>query len=159
CMKLTYGLWISSRHSTGTAGGTSSPPRPRPCGASSSKSPAANRVPNTAGILHVRTLTPWTSPCPRAPGLVLALDEALQRLAEQSKSGGEVVQLRFSAGLPLPGVAKVLGISPRTADRLWAYTRVWLHKQVQGNGLKSSDQRDTWWCGAGSIKGWQQFVD
>jgi DNA-directed RNA polymerase specialized sigma24 family protein len=45
-----------------------------------------------------------------------------------------VVRLRFFAGLPLPEVAKVLGISPRTADRLWAYARAWLHQEIQGDG-------------------------
>ena len=63
-------------------------------------------------------------------------DEALQKLTEQDKSAAEVVRLRFFAGLPLPEVAKLLGISPRTADRLWAYARAWLHQEIQGNGSK-----------------------
>ena len=68
---------------------------------------------------------------PETPETVLALDEALQKLARQDKSAAEVVQLRFFAGLPLPEVAKLLGISPRTADRLWAYARAWLHQEIQ----------------------------
>lgn len=71
---------------------------------------------------------------PESPELVLALDEALQRLAEQDKSAAEVVRLRFFTGLPLPEVARLLGISPRTADRLWAYARAWIHQQIQGSG-------------------------
>jgi RNA polymerase sigma factor (sigma-70 family) len=73
---------------------------------------------------------------PESPELVLALDEALQKLTEQDKSTADVVRLRFFAGLPLPDVAKLLGISPRTADRLWAYARAWLHEEIQGNGPK-----------------------
>jgi RNA polymerase sigma factor (TIGR02999 family) len=68
---------------------------------------------------------------PETSESVLALDEALQKLARQDKSAAEVVQLRFFAGLPLPEVAKLLGISPRTADRLWAYARAWLHQEIQ----------------------------
>ena len=63
----------------------------------------------------------------------MALDEALQKLARHDQSAAEVVQLRFFAGLPLPEVAKLLGISPRTADRLWAYARAWLHQEIQTN--------------------------
>ena len=68
---------------------------------------------------------------PETPHEVLALDEAIQKLARQDKGAADVVQLRFFAGLPLPEVAKLLGISPRTADRLWAYARAWLHQELQ----------------------------
>jgi RNA polymerase sigma factor (TIGR02999 family) len=70
---------------------------------------------------------------PRSSEEVLALDEALQKLTEQDKAAADVVRLRFFAGLSLPEVAKLLGISPRTADRLWAYARAWLHQEIQGN--------------------------
>lgn len=63
---------------------------------------------------------------------VLALDEALQKLAGKDEVAAEVVRLRFFAGLPLPKVARLLDISPRTADRLWAYARAWLHQEIQG---------------------------
>jgi RNA polymerase sigma factor (TIGR02999 family) len=69
---------------------------------------------------------------PECPAEALALDEALQKLTEQDKSAADVVRLRFYAGLPLPEVAKLLGISPRTADRLWAYARAWLYQEIQG---------------------------
>jgi RNA polymerase sigma factor (TIGR02999 family) len=65
---------------------------------------------------------------------VLALDEALQKLAEHDRAAADVVRLRFFAGLPLPEVARLLNISPRTADRLWAYARAWLHHEMQGMG-------------------------
>jgi RNA polymerase sigma factor (TIGR02999 family) len=72
------------------------------------------------------------------PEDLLALDEALNKLAATDKTAAGVVQLRFFAGLPLPEVAKFLGISPRTADRLWAYARAWLHQEVTG-GARPDD--------------------
>src|SRR5690349_15351970 len=53
---------------------------------------------------------------PEAPEDVLALDEALTRLAAVDPPAAELVRLRFFAGLPIPEVAEALGISPRTAD-------------------------------------------
>jgi RNA polymerase sigma factor (TIGR02999 family) len=73
---------------------------------------------------------------PESPEVLLALDEAMQKLARQDNAAADVVQLRFFAGLPLPEVATLLGISPRTADRLWAYARAWLHQEIQANGRK-----------------------
>ena len=46
----------------------------------------------------------------------------------------ELVQLRYFGGLSIPDAARALGISPRSADRLWAYARAWLHAKVQGTG-------------------------
>jgi hypothetical protein len=53
-------------------------------------------------------------------------------LAATDPTASEVVQLRFFAGLPIPEVAQLLSISPRKADRLWAYARAWLHQEIQG---------------------------
>src|SRR5262249_31725091 len=69
---------------------------------------------------------------PESPKNVLALDEAIQKLAEQDRAAADVVCLRFFAGLPLPEVARLLGISTRTADRLWAFARAWLYREIQG---------------------------
>jgi RNA polymerase sigma factor (TIGR02999 family) len=63
---------------------------------------------------------------------LLALDEALVRLAAADSQAAELVRLRFYAGLPIPEVARILGVSPRTADRMWAYARAWLHQAVAG---------------------------
>jgi RNA polymerase sigma factor (TIGR02999 family) len=70
---------------------------------------------------------------PDTPEEVLALNEALDRLAATDPTASQVVQLRFFAGLPIPEVAQLLGISPRKADRLWAYARAWLHQEIQGS--------------------------
>jgi RNA polymerase sigma factor (TIGR02999 family) len=64
---------------------------------------------------------------------LVALDAALTRLAETDKQAAELVQLRYFAGLPLRECAEFLGISPRTADRLWAYARAWLHEEIEGS--------------------------
>jgi RNA polymerase sigma factor (TIGR02999 family) len=63
---------------------------------------------------------------------LLALDEALTRLAAVNPPAAQLVQLRYFAGLPIPEAAQALGISPRSADRLWAYARAWLHQEITG---------------------------
>jgi RNA polymerase sigma factor (TIGR02999 family) len=65
---------------------------------------------------------------------LLALDEALNQLAAADPEAARLVQLRYFAGLTLAEAAQVLGISARTADRLWAYARAWLHQALEGGG-------------------------
>jgi len=66
---------------------------------------------------------------------VLALDEALTKLAETDRAAAELVQLRYFTGLSIPEAAEILGVSVRTAERLWTYARAWLHREIQGVGL------------------------
>jgi RNA polymerase sigma factor (TIGR02999 family) len=63
---------------------------------------------------------------------LLALDEALDKLAATDRPAAALVQLRYFAGLTLTEAAQAMHISPRTADRLWAYARAWLHQELQG---------------------------
>jgi RNA polymerase sigma factor (TIGR02999 family) len=63
---------------------------------------------------------------------VLALDEALHKLAAEDPEKARLVELRYFAGLGADEAAQVLGISPSTADRHWAYARAWLQKEVRG---------------------------
>src|SRR4051794_5908340 len=72
-----------------------------------------------------------TAPEPRED--LVALDAALTKLAETDKQAAELVQLRYFAGLPLRECAEFLGISPRTANRVWAYARAWLHEEIEGS--------------------------
>jgi len=57
---------------------------------------------------------------------VLALDEALEKLALEQPACAELVKLRFFAGLTQEESAQALGVTRRTADRYWAYARAWL---------------------------------
>ena len=61
---------------------------------------------------------------------LLALDEALTQLAATDKAATDLVQLRYFGGLSIPDAARVLGISPRSANRLWTFARAWLHERV-----------------------------
>ena len=58
---------------------------------------------------------------------VLAVNEALAKLAEESPSTATLVKLRYFAGMSLPEAAKSLGISRATASRYWAYAKVYLY--------------------------------
>jgi RNA polymerase sigma factor (TIGR02999 family) len=68
---------------------------------------------------------------PEIPEDLLALDEALSKLAETDKTAADVVNLRYFAGLTGKETADVLGVSERTADRIWAFARAWLLKALQ----------------------------
>lgn len=61
---------------------------------------------------------------------LVVLDEALDRLAQVDRAAAELVQLRYFAGMTLPDAARTMNISPRSADRLWAYARAWLHHEM-----------------------------
>jgi len=73
---------------------------------------------------------------PAAPGPrddLLALNDALIRLAAADPPAAELVQLRYFGGLTIPEAAAVLGVAPRSADRLWAYARAWLLADLGGD--------------------------
>jgi RNA polymerase sigma factor (TIGR02999 family) len=61
---------------------------------------------------------------------LLALHEALDRLAEKHPDKAELVKLRYFAGLTADQAAAVLGISSSSADRQWAYARAWLRRAM-----------------------------
>ena len=66
---------------------------------------------------------------------LLALDEALTQLATEDRVKAELVKLRFFGGLAMEEAARMLGISPATADRYWAYARAWLYRRMtKGKG-------------------------
>jgi RNA polymerase sigma factor (TIGR02999 family) len=70
---------------------------------------------------------------------LLALDEALSKLAATDPRSARLVHLRYFTGATLPQAAALLGISPRTADRLWAYARAWLHQEMQGSAAQGEN--------------------
>jgi RNA polymerase sigma factor (TIGR02999 family) len=61
---------------------------------------------------------------------VLALDEALTRLAALDPVRAELVKLRFFAGLTMPEAAAILGIALTTAERYWTFARTWLYAEL-----------------------------
>ncbi len=62
---------------------------------------------------------------------LLRLDETLGRLAAEDPEKARLVELRFFAGLAIPEAAEILGISPATAKRHWAYARAWLFAELK----------------------------
>ena len=64
---------------------------------------------------------------------LLALDVALEQLAEEYPDCASLVNLRFFAGLTQSDAAAALGIPRRTADRHWAFSRAWLHKRLKND--------------------------
>jgi RNA polymerase sigma factor (sigma-70 family) len=65
---------------------------------------------------------------------LLAMDEALDRLAQFDGRAAEVVKLCFFVGLTQPQVAKELGISLATVERTWSFARAWLFREIKTNG-------------------------
>jgi RNA polymerase sigma factor (TIGR02999 family) len=61
---------------------------------------------------------------------VLALDEALETLANLDARQCRVVELRFFAGLNIPETAEALGISTATVEREWVMAKAWLHRRL-----------------------------
>jgi len=86
------------------------------------------------GELGRLELEPDLAAAPEVREDLIALDEALDRLAIEDPIKAELVKLRFFAGLTLPEAAKALGLSERTAGRHWAFARAWLRRAVEGIG-------------------------
>jgi RNA polymerase sigma factor (TIGR02999 family) len=63
---------------------------------------------------------------------LLALHEALDQLAQEDPKKAELVKLRYFSGLSVQEAAEVLGISRASADRYWAYAKVWLYCAISG---------------------------
>ncbi|HEV3444879.1 MAG TPA: ECF-type sigma factor [Gemmataceae bacterium] len=65
---------------------------------------------------------------------LLAIDEALTRLAARDPVRAQLVKLRFFAGLTMPEAAQALGISLATAERYWTFARTWLYAELKPDG-------------------------
>jgi RNA polymerase sigma-70 factor, ECF subfamily len=63
---------------------------------------------------------------------VLALDDALTRLAALDPEKARLVELRYFAGMSIPEAAAALGVSPATVGRQWAVARLWLRRELAG---------------------------
>lgn len=62
---------------------------------------------------------------------LLLVNEALEKLAKEDVKAAEMAKLRFFGGLTLEEAAQVLGVTERTANRYWAFARVWLFDEIR----------------------------
>jgi RNA polymerase sigma factor (sigma-70 family) len=92
----------------------------------------ARRAEKRGGGRGRADLDPDQLAAPERSAELLALDEALTRLAAKDPRKAKLVELRYFAGLTLDEAAAAVGISPATADRDWAFARAWLHRELQG---------------------------
>ena len=69
-------------------------------------------------------------PGPEGNDDLVAVDAALEKLAAEDPMAAELVKLRYFVGLSSREAAEVLDVSPRTADRLWAYAKAWLREAL-----------------------------
>ena len=67
-----------------------------------------------------------------APDQLLAIDDALAKLARLDPAAARLVELRYFAGLSVDDAGKALGMSTATAYRHWRYARAWLHAELLG---------------------------
>ena len=82
------------------------------------------------GLLDRRGLEAAQLAAP-VPGVdLLELDEALDRLAARDPEAAELVKLRYFAGMTVPEAAAALGLSERTAARIWTYARAFLREEI-----------------------------
>jgi DNA-directed RNA polymerase specialized sigma24 family protein len=62
---------------------------------------------------------------------ILAVDEALDLLAVEDPACADLVKLRYFVGITMEEAAATLGLSQRSAERLWAYSRAWLRRRIE----------------------------
>src|SRR5215831_6407788 len=62
---------------------------------------------------------------------ILAVNEALDRLAAEDATAAQVVKLRYFVGMSVPEVAEALGLAARTVDRHWSFARAWLKQAIE----------------------------
>jgi RNA polymerase sigma factor (TIGR02999 family) len=83
------------------------------------------------GGRHRAVLDPELIMAPESSEDLLALDEALNKLAVQDPAVAALVNLRYFAGLTNKQAAEALGIAPRTANFHWAYAKAWLQTELR----------------------------
>src|SRR5262249_6916976 len=83
------------------------------------------------GELQRVDVEPIDLPLPMPDDELLALDEALDRLATVDERAVSVVKLCFFVGLTQEQAAKEMGVSCATAERLWSFARAWLFREMR----------------------------
>lgn len=94
----------------------------------------ARRAQRRGGGAGRLTLRESIVPSPGTPVDVLALDEALEKLAARSPRQSRIVELRFFGGLTIPETAGALGVSEKTVKQDWRMARVWLLRELRSAG-------------------------
>ena len=61
---------------------------------------------------------------------MLALDDALNSLAEFDPRKSQIVELRYFGGLNIEETAEIIGVSPATVKREWSTAKIWLHREI-----------------------------
>jgi len=69
-----------------------------------------------------------------APDELLAVNEALDKLAREDAAAAELVKLRYFVGMTMEEAASALGLATRTAERTWTFARAWLKAEIRGEG-------------------------
>lgn len=98
---------------------------------------ARNRIKRGGGAGRVELTEQALVSEPPADELI-ALDEALDRLGAMDGRKGQVVMLRYFAGLGVEETAKALGVSEATVKNDWAFARAWLHRELSRGETKGS---------------------
>ena len=102
-----------------------------PCGRSSSTTRGGGPPTGAAGAGSVSRSTWWSTTSSQQELDVVAVHEALDRLAELNERQSQVMTLRYFGGLTVPEVAAALGVSVVTVERDWRLARAWLHGQLR----------------------------
>jgi RNA polymerase sigma factor (TIGR02999 family) len=100
------------------------------------------------GARHRQVLDEKSLAAPRVSDDLLALDEALNQLADSDAQAAQLVKLRYFAGLTIPQAAEVLGVSPRTADSIWAFARAWLLRKLGDEPGSAAGRQEKMKCTA-----------
>ena len=123
------------------AGGTSSPPRPRRCGASWSTMPGTGTAKRGGGRVRLELLD-QPIPSPKTPTSSCRWTSCSLRLGQEDAPAAQVAHLHLFGGLSVEKAGEALGISRAVAYRNWKYARAWLRRP--GNNSESRETNFPW---------------
>ncbi len=89
------------------------------------------RLKRGAGLMH-HSIAEEEVAASSQPEEILAIDDALARLASTNELAARLVTLRYFAGFTIAQAAEALGVSSRKANQIWAYARAWLLAEMAG---------------------------
>lgn len=101
----------------------------------------ARRTRKRGGDARRRKVRELASPSGVSPLDLLALDEALEGLAEREPKKAQVVELRFFGGLTTEEAAEVLRVTTRTLENDWRYAKTWLRRELNRGIPESRRER------------------